>query len=142
MDANLTKQTTQYLLVPDSSAARRTRRALAEKGACKGIVVGTWPELVEYARNAYLIPVPGNDWDEGFNTNLAGMGAAFWSESYAVSPQETANAVEAVWCGLVSASDPGGYLQIPLPDQLPERLRKHLEDLIQLAGTLDGQLPA
>lgn len=136
------KQITQYLLVPDSSAARRTRRMLAENGACKGIVVGTWTELVEYARNAYLVPAPGNDWDEIFNKNMAAMSDAFWAESYAVSPQESGKAVESVFCELVSASDPGSHFQTPCPDQLPERLRRQLEDLNQLAGFLDGQLPA
>ena len=98
MGAKLSKQTTYYLLVPDSSAARRTRRTLAEHGACKGIIVGTLPELVEYARTAYLTSVPGNDWDERLNTHLTRMSEAFLAESYTVSPQETGKAIVSVLC--------------------------------------------
>ena len=45
-----------FLLVPDKAAARRVRRAIASRDACAGTVVGTWGELVDQARRAYLLP--------------------------------------------------------------------------------------
>ena len=60
----------QFLLVPDAGAARRVRRLIAEQGACTGVVVGTWPELVEWARRSYLLPAPADDWDAVFGAAL------------------------------------------------------------------------
>ena len=51
-----------FLLVPDKAAARRVRRAIASRGACAGTVVGTWGELVDQARKAYLLPPVDADW--------------------------------------------------------------------------------
>ncbi len=47
----------KFVLVPDASAARRVRRLIAERGACSGVVVGSWTELVDWARSAYLVAV-------------------------------------------------------------------------------------
>ena len=85
----------RFLLVPDAGAARRVRRLIAERGACSGVVVGAWPELVEWARRAYLLPVPTDDWDQGFATALDQLKDSFWSESFKVAPVETAAAVGA-----------------------------------------------
>ena len=137
----MSKQTMHYLLVPDSSAARRVRRALVENGACSGIIVGTWPELIEYVRNAYLIPVRDGNWEERFHTALSEMTDAFWTESCSVSPQETSAAIETALCQIVSASDPCKDLIIPSPEQLPERPCKHIGDIVRLAGALEGLLP-
>ncbi|MCU7910164.1 MAG: PD-(D/E)XK nuclease family protein [Candidatus Thiodiazotropha sp. (ex Lucinoma aequizonata)] len=131
----------QFLLVPDSSVARRARRALVANGACSGIVVGTWPELVEYARNAYVIPTRNGNWDEIFNSALGDMSDAFWAESFSVSPQETAAAVEMALCQIVSASDPAKVLIIPNPEQLSERPCKHIGDIVRLIGAMEGVLP-
>ena len=134
-------QTLQYLLVPDSSAARRVRRALVENGACSGIVVGTWPELVECTRNAYLIPAQNGDWDERFNSALGEMGDAFWTESFSVSPKETVVAIETALCQIVSASDQGKGPIISNLEKLPERPCKHVGDIIRLVEALEGALP-
>ncbi len=135
------RQVLQFLLVPDSSAARRVRRALVENGARSGIVVGTWPELVDRATNAYLLPVLNDDWEERFHTILGEMTDACWTESYSVSPQETAAAIEVALCQIVSASDLGEDLIIPNPEKLSERSRKHIEDIVRLAKSLEGTLP-
>ena len=131
----------KYFLVPDSSAARRVRRVLAENSACSGIVVGTWNELVVFAENAYLIPVRNDDWDEIFHTALGEMTGAFWAQSFQVSPSRTAAAIEVALCQIVSASDP----RLPLADagseQLPERTRKQVRDLTLLVAALEGALP-
>ena len=55
----MTKEALSFLLVPDASAARRVRRLMAEQGARSGVVVGTWPELVEWARRSYLVAGAG-----------------------------------------------------------------------------------
>ena len=138
----LSKQTIQFLLVPDSSAARRLQRVLVGSAARQGVVVGTWPELIEYARNAYLAPMPDNDWSERFHTALTALVSAFWADSYANAPPETADAIESAFTALVSASDPLGNEPIPQSDQLSERMSKYLGDLKRLAEALDGQLPA
>jgi len=135
------KQPLLYFLVPDSSAARRVKRVLVESSACSGIVVGTWLELVEYARNAYLLPVQPENWDEVFNITLSQMADAFWAESYSVSPQETAVAIEAALCEMVSASDPCKELIISNLENIPSRPRKHIEDIVQLANAIEGILP-
>ncbi len=137
----MTRQYLQFLLVPDSSAARRVRRALVVNGACSGIVVGTWPELVEFARNAYLLPAQNGTWDERFHAALGEVTDTFWSESFSVSPQETAAAIETALCQIVSASDPGKDLIIPNPEQLPERPCKHIGDIVRLVGAMEGVLP-
>ena len=72
----------RFLLVPDAGAARRVRRLIAEQGACTGIVVGTWPELVEWARRSYLLPEAADDWDAVFTAALADLKDAFWAESF------------------------------------------------------------
>ena len=66
----MTKEALSFLLVPDAGAARRVRRLIAERGACTGVVVGTWPELVEWARRTYLLPAPADDWEPVFARRL------------------------------------------------------------------------
>ena len=70
----------RYLLAPDGSAARRVRRLLAEQGACSGVIVGTWLELLEWAYRAYLMPYPNDDWEAVFYRTLAELDDAFGPE--------------------------------------------------------------
>ena len=104
--------TLRFLLVPDAGAARRVRRRVAERGACGGVVVGTWPELVEWSRGAYLLPEPAGDWERVFRGELADLNDAFWAESFRATPDETASVVEAALAELVSASDPARGLSL------------------------------
>ena len=83
-----------FLLVPDSSAARRIRRVLAMGKPRFGVLVGTWLELIELAADAYLLPKSTDNWDGGFKKLLESKSDSFWSESYAISPQETADVIE------------------------------------------------
>jgi len=129
-----------FLLVPDSGAARRLRRALASEGARVGVVVGTWLELLEQARAAYLLPAPA-DWDDALRAALAAVEDAFWQRSLEVAPAETAAAVAEGYRTLVAASD----LHAPLPshglDALPERAARHCRDLARLQAALGDRLP-
>lgn len=130
-----------FLLVPDAGAARRVRRLLAERGACSGVVVGTFPELLERARRAWLVPEQQEDRNAAFAAALAELEDAFWSGSLAVAPEETATAVRSALAALLSATDPYGGPDGLEFGQLPERPRRHVADLLRLAAALAGRLP-
>lgn len=132
--------TLQFLLVPDSSAARSVRRELVQTGGYTGVVVGTWPELVEQARNAYLLPARDGG-EAKFHAASSEVKDAFWKESFSVSPQETATAIEEGLYDIISASDHRSDLVLDNSDRLPERPKKHFEDLVRLAETLGKDLP-
>lgn len=135
------KQVIHFILVPDNGAARRLRRLLATQSPCQGILVGTWPELVDQAKNAYLISSQSSDWNKHFHSALENTPDAFWSNSFEVSPEETAAEVEAALSFLVGATDVGSELVIADSDQLSERPRKHVQDIVRFLHELDGLLP-
>lgn len=129
----------EFLLAPDANAARRARRALVERhGALTGVVVGVWSELRDRARDAWLLPRAG---DDGFADALAEAEGAFWSESLSVAQSETAGAVRSALTAVVSAADPAGEIAAKGIEDLPERPRRHLEDLFRLAHSLGDGLP-
>ena len=129
------------LLVPDAGTARRVRRLIAERGARTGVVVGTWPELVEWARRSYLLPAPADDWDAVFAAALGELKDAFWAESFKVAPVETAGAVGSALVAVLSATEPGSDLATLKLEGLAERPRRHVADLVRLAQALAGRLP-
>ncbi len=131
----------QLLLAPDASAARRIRRRLAEAGLGNGVVAATWPELLERAAHSYLQPRPEEDWDRRFQEALLACGDAFWLESLAAAPDETAAAVETAFLDVIAATDPVGSEKIKGLKELPARARRHLDDLLRLKGALGGCLP-
>lgn len=130
-----------FLLVPDPGAARRVRRLVAEDRARSGVVVGTWAELLEWVRRAYLLAESVDDWDTVFGDALGSLEDAFWAGSFAVAPVETATAVERALVELVSASDPARGLVAAGIDALAERPRRHVRDLERLVQALGGRLP-
>ena len=136
-------QTNYFLLVPDSGAARRLRRTLAEKTPCMGVQVGTWPELITQAKSAYLIAEELNDWNQIFHDALKNISDAFWSQSFAVAPNETAAEVETSLSLIVGATylSLEGEMTLGDFDQLPERPRKHINDIFRLVAELNGRLP-
>lgn len=135
------KQFIRFLLVPDGSAARRLRRMLATQSPCMGIVVGTWPELIEQAKNAYLIAPQASDWKSRFHGALEKLPDAFWSNSFEVSPEETAAEVESALSLLVGATEAGSEIVIADSEQLADRPRTHVQDIVRLFHELDGLLP-
>jgi len=137
----VTNQILHFLLVPDGSAARRLRRILAEQSASSGVVVGTWSELIERACRAFLVPASTNDNDSGFRQALGGFKDAFWTESLSVAPVETAKAIKSSLIQIISATDPMADIEVTGLDELPDRPRRHLKDLFQLAKSLEGQWP-
>jgi len=133
----------RFLLVPDSSAARCLRRIIAARTPCMGVQTGTWPELVEQAGSAYLVPQRSGDWNRAFTHALERVPDAFWSRSLEVAPRETAAEVEAALTLVVGGSRAGdgdGIAAANL-DQLPERPRRQMEDIVRLLAVLDGRLP-
>ena len=137
----MSRQILRYLLVPDAGVARRLRRILAQRSARSGIVVGTWSELMEWACRAYLVPETTDDNDSGFRKALEELEDAFWTESLSVAPVETGEAVKSALIQIVSATDPASDVEIAGLDGLPERPRRHLEDLFRLATLLEGRWP-
>ena len=135
------QQVIRFLLVPDGNAARRLRRLLATQSPWQGILIGTWPELIEQAKSAYLILQQTSDWKRRFHNALENITDAFWSNSFDVSPEETAAEVETALSLLVSATDSGGEIIITDSDQLSERPRKHVQDIVRLLHELEGLLP-
>ena len=148
------KQLIHFLLVPDSSAARRLRRLVATESPCIGIQIGTWPELIEQARSTYLIPPPQSDWKTRFFNALGNLSDVFWSKSFEVAPQETATEVETALSLLVSAVHPVKWDELDISDlgqnsarlkkyvqNLPDRPKKWVQDLVRLLIELGGRLP-
>ena len=138
----MSRQYLQFLLVPDGSAARRARRVLADRGAFSGVVIGTWLELIEWARSAYLVPDPGENSDRDFIRALEEIKDAFWAESFATAPLETSEAVKSALIEIISSTDPMSDIDITGLEDLSERPRRHLDDLFRLARLLDGCLPS
>jgi hypothetical protein len=130
-----------FILVPDSGAARRLRRVIATKGAVAGLVVGTWGELLEQARSAYLLPRDRGEWETSFHSALASTEGSFWSQSYERAPQETATAIQEALVSFITASDPTAPIDHTGIDTLPARPKRHLRELLALWGGLAGELP-
>jgi hypothetical protein len=138
----VTAQALTFLLVPDAGAARRLRRLVAARGGRTGVLVGWWPELVEWARHAYLAPAPDSDaFGARLGTALGTLTDAFWAESWSIAPAETSAAVCAALTEILSASDPSGDIATLEVGGLAERPRRHLGDLLRLVRSLDGALP-
>lgn len=133
-----------FLLVPDTSAARRIRRLIAARGAGSGLIAGTWPELVARAQRTYLVPDCADNWEERLGLALSELQDAFWSESLAVAPVETREALTAALVQIASATDPRCDIcdiDEHALEALPERPRRRLADLLRLMDALAGSLP-
>ena len=132
--------TRHFILVPDKSSARRLRRMVAENQARLGVIVGIWPELINQAHAAYLLPEP-EDWREALTAAAKAMDTAFWSKSVSVAPDETIAEVGRALSMLIEGAGPGGRIAPDTRKLLPERARKHLADLAALREKLSFSLP-
>ncbi len=134
----------EILLVPDSSAARRVRRRLAEEQPRCGVLVATMDDLIGRAARRYHIFESGIT-DEDFEAVLGNMSDRFWSGSFEVAPAETAAAIKSALTTLVAASDPSDPVNSIVWDAAKchsERLCERLEHLKELLlGELCGVLP-
>lgn len=111
------------------------------RSARSGIVVGTWSELMEWACRAYLVPETTDDNDSGFRNALEELEDAFWTESLSVAPLETSEAVKSALIKIVSATDPASDIEQAGLEGIPERPRRHLDDLFRLTKLLEGRWP-
>ncbi len=134
------QHTLHFLLLPDSSAARYLKRKLASSGGCRGVIVGTWPELLSQVASAYLLPAV-DDGDQQLRQVLPSLTEAFWARSYAVAPQETATAVLRALRELVAACEPLNLERPAGVSELPGRTRRHIDDLFELIRQAGGALP-
>lgn len=130
-----------YLLVPDSAAARKMQRKVAEAGARLGVIVGTWEELRQRAVSAFLVPQPGDSWDEAFGKAVTAMTDAFWSESCATDPDEALAEVRKNLIALIEGAGPEISLEEKPPSNLSERGRRNYSDLLRLWKSLGSMLP-
>ena len=131
----------KFLLLPDASAARRTRRLLAERGYGVGVGVGTWTELLEACRVSYIPVLPPCDWDERFANATRADDTAFWHGSLAVAPKATRAAVYHALLDLMTTREPDAPPVDPDSSQLSARARMHLADLQSLTTRLAGAIP-
>lgn len=137
------QQLVKFILVPDSSAARRVRRLLATQTPRMGVQIGTWPELIAQSKSAYIIAPHISDWKSQFHLALEQLPDAFWSNSFDVAPQEVAAEVEAALSLVVSATQLSFDVSNTFPnfDQILDRPKRHVEDIFRLLVKLDGLLP-
>ena len=140
MGDKLNRRALRFLLVPDASAGKRVRRALANSGARSGVAVGTWHDLLDRARHAYFISVPADDQAE-FERSLMRVENAFWEESLGVAPTETARSLLREFVDVVSSSDPETKLGDLEVAALANRPRRMMEDLKRLSRPLETSLP-
>jgi PD-(D/E)XK nuclease superfamily len=132
---------THFLLVPDSGAARRLRRALATEGAKTGVVVGVWSELVTMAFDSHMLSLPESDWIGALHAALQAVPNAFWEGSYQNSPEETGGAIARAYTQLLQEANPNDPFGLFSDLDLPGRGGAHIEDLAKLHEALNGALP-
>lgn len=129
-----------FLLAPDAAAARRLRRAVAERGAVGGVVVGTWPELLRQACDSRLLAVEEAG-ETALEQALSAFPSAFWARSLAVAPLDCTAVIAQALTRVLAATEPGVTLPPAVLDGLPQRARERLQALIQLGEGLGGRLP-
>jgi len=135
-----------FVLVPDRGAARRLRRAIAEAGGAIGISVGTWPELIERLRVAYLVPPPPVEWQTALQSALNAMKNAPWFESLSVAPIETTRAIsqalrEIIEVALTEGDTSSAEVILANAKTLKGREKLHLGALTEIWQRLGVALP-
>lgn len=131
-----------FLLTPDKSASRRSRRIVAENAARISIMVGTWPELVAVLQQNYHLPEPADTWEKSLQESASEITDAFWSKSLEVAEKETLAAVADALVKILEGTGPGRKLSSDVVGCLPERAGRHLHDLIRLHDKMGTILPA
>ena len=130
--------TVSLLLVPDASAGRMVRRAVAERNLGLGLRVVTWPELVGEVSAAYLIPQPGQDWVETIRQAIGLSETGYWRRSFEVDPTGTASVVATALDDCIRAGGTMGNWPHP---SLSDRSNMVLSDLHGLWVQADNVLP-
>jgi ATP-dependent helicase/nuclease subunit B len=131
-----------FLLVPDKSSGRKVRRALASDHARCGVVVGTFGELIDHARRAYLLPPHETDWKVQLGEAARKLTDGFWSESLKADPESTLATVGWELRRLLDAYGPEKMLQPAGKSRLSDRGKRYLADLSRLHNAMGQTLPA
>jgi ATP-dependent helicase/nuclease subunit B len=127
-----------FLLVPDRAAARKVRRAVAERLPSLNVSVGTWTELMEVVADSYLLSKEKNDWSARVGEAMHAMPDAFWAESLINAPQETIGVIAANLEMLVEGTAPD---TVPEAGNLSDRASRHVQDLRSLRERLNPASP-
>jgi ATP-dependent helicase/nuclease subunit B len=135
---SIADDTVSLLLVPDASAGRKVRRAIAERKLGLGLRVVTWLELIEEVRSAYLISLPSQDWVETIREAMEQFGQGYWNKSFEVDPAGTANVISGALDECIRAAGVGSEW---VHGKLSERAAGVLSDLHDLWGHVDKALP-
>jgi len=131
-----------FLLTPDSFASRYLRRYVTQNNSFLGIVVGTFSELLEQVRSAYLLKRPESNWQDKLNQVAARIPDAFWTRSLALYPAETSKSIVKVLTDLIEGSFPS-HIKIPAQwDAFPTLTQRHFEQLNQLHQEMNYSLPS
>lgn len=133
-------ETTQFLLAPDKHAALALRRRLAEDGRGLGATAGTWPELLSLLLDSCLTVSSVTDWRDAVTEAAGRVADAFWEESFATAPDETADALAGALAALLTAAGPD-QKTVPEVESCPARLQGIMGDLRRLHGETGLSLP-
>ncbi len=131
----------QFILTRDRAESRRIRRSVAESGHGFNVQVGTWPELVQTALDAYSLSPPEFDWKEQLTATLPQRENSFWAESLAVAADETADIIASELDRLLRSLPPGSNFSFMSVPDLSERGQKHLDNLGHLHQKMEHLLP-
>lgn len=126
-----------FVLAPDAEFARGLRRHLAEATGSVLVRVGTWLDLIEQCRSAYLI---GPDRSVDANLKVAqSVPDAFWKGSLAVDPSGVMHHLLAGWRTVRCGSSPLTDWASPTADN--SRIAERLHDLQRLQDSADFAMP-
>jgi hypothetical protein len=136
--------TIHFLLTPDSSSSLALKRLVAEKAPSLGVMVGTWPELLGLASNAFIMEPIADDWQERLVHALPLQEQAFWSESLSNVPAEADSIASIIGQNLVmllEGTGPNGTMSQFTNSDLSGRISRRLADLAALHGNMGHVLP-
>jgi ATP-dependent helicase/nuclease subunit B len=129
-----------FILCPDKAYARRLRRELATVGGRVGLQVGTWSELLSLAFSSCCLASLDDDWHERLETAAAALPDAFWAASLAADSDNTSLILATALRDVICAVPPGTSLP-EIPESIPRRARRQLDDLRLLYAGIDHVLP-
>jgi len=131
-----------FYLVPDKFSAHHIRQQLTQQFAILGTQVGTWPELLELARNCYCLPLPDENWKEKIKSCISTINNSFWRESLIYDPDATITIISQALTDLLWAVGPTQKITTKIRKGLSARGNRHIKDLLALYQKMSGALPA
>ena len=133
--------TIHFLLVPDHFTSRHLRRYVTQKNSFLGITVGTFSELLECVRSAYLLKKPEGLWRNELYQAAKRISDSFWTRSFTLYPNETGKSIEKALTDLIEGSFPD-HIKTPAQwNDLPTLTKRHFEHLNQLHREMGCSFP-